>query len=51
MSDGFGGFDGPAGANSLADQKDNATPWFKRWYVWLLPLAVLGGVILFQVIL
>jgi len=47
MSEDFGGFDLPGGANSMANQKDNKSPWFKRWYVWLLPAMVIVGVIVF----
>ncbi len=39
------GFNLPGGANSMANQKDNKSKWYTRWYVWLLPLAVLVGVI------
>lgn len=36
------------GVNSLGDQTENATPWFKRWYVWVLPLGVIIGAIVAQ---
>jgi hypothetical protein len=47
MSDGSGGFDVPGGANGMANQKDNTNRWHKRWYVWLLPLLVLVGTLLY----
>jgi hypothetical protein len=33
------------GINSFGDPTKNDKPWFKRWYVWLLPAAVLFGVV------
>lgn len=47
MSDGLGGFDFPGGADGMANQKDNTTRWYKRWYVWLLPVLVLIGTLLY----
>jgi hypothetical protein len=47
MSDDLGGFNFPGGASAMANQKDNKSPWYKRWYVWLLPLLVLGGTLLY----
>ena len=46
MSNDLGGFDFPGGANDMANQKDNNSPWYRRWYVWLLPLLVLIGTLL-----
>ena len=39
------GFDFPGGANAMVNQKDNKSKWYTRWYVWVLPLAVLVGVL------
>ncbi|MEY3561849.1 MAG: hypothetical protein RL068_1001 [Actinomycetota bacterium] len=47
MTGDFGGFDVPGGANDMANQKDNESPWFRRWYVWVLPLAVLADVLVY----
>jgi hypothetical protein len=47
VSDDLGGFDFPGGASAMANQKDNKSAWYKRWYVWPLPLLVLGGTLLY----
>jgi len=47
MSNDLGGFDFPGGANGVANQKDNKSRWYKRWYVWLLPLLVLIGTLIY----
>ncbi len=34
------------GVNSLGEQSESTTPWFKRWYVWILPLSVVIGALI-----
>ena len=35
-----------AGVFGLGDNAADNRPWYKRWYVWVLPAAVLFGVII-----
>jgi hypothetical protein len=46
MGDFPGAFDNPGGVNDFEKQRQNAKPWFQRWYVWVLPLLVLVGALL-----
>ena len=50
MSDGgAGGFGGPMGippgGNDFHDRENDRTPWYRRWYVWVLPGAVIIGAV------
>ena len=38
------------GIFGLGDTSADQRPWFKRWYVWVLPAAVLFGVIVVGVV-
>lgn len=37
---------GTAGVFGLGDTAADNRPWYKRWYVWVLPAAVLFGVLI-----
>jgi hypothetical protein len=47
MDGSFSDFTTMAGANFMAEQKDNTKPWFSRWYVWVLPALVGLGALIF----
>ena len=40
---GFGPMGVPPGANDFHDRQNDTTPWYRRWYVWVLPGAVIIG--------
>lgn len=42
------GFGPVPGANGFGDRKDDESPWYKRWYVWVLPAAVIIGILVSQ---
>lgn len=47
MSDAGGGFGGPMGVppggNDFHGRENDASKWYTRWYVWVLPIAVFIG--------
>lgn len=44
MSDGgFSPMGIPPGSNDFGDRRDDTSPWYTRWYVWVLPIIVVIG--------
>ena len=46
MNSGDGGFGmNVPGASGMEEQKDNASKWYTRWYVWVFPVLVVVGLL------